>query len=138
MCRSFAQQDRLDPDTRVLRLSRFISRQLNLAEIVECPRYREHVEGAESTLWSRALRVVMVAVDGEDGNGDIQVGVFIVDSREAAKKLASATPSTHEKPGVAPSYGSLSSSNGTGLSPSVYSLSSAMTWCMHVLDGRFS
>ena len=87
VCCAFAQQDRPDPDARVFRFGRLVCRQLNLAKVVERARHRQHVKRAKGTLRSSPLRIIVVAVDGEDRNADIEIRVLVVNSRKA-KALA--------------------------------------------------
>lgn len=58
----------------------------------------------------------MIAVNGENGYSDVEVLVFVIDSRESVSVSFGATSivrdmQTDEKPGAAPSMGSLRSSN---------------------------
>lgn len=98
----------------------------------------------------------MIAMDWKDGNGNVNIWIFVVDSRKTifVSRDGVSAGTTHENPGVDPSIGSLKSSNykdelhdnattfnlltSIGLSPRVNSLSSAMVWCIHVRLGLFS
>ena len=91
------------------------------------------------TLW-----VVVISVNGEHGDSNVQIWVFIVDSWEAMKVTIRTSAAqddafgTHEYPAGFPSLGSLRSSICIGRSPRVYSRSKAMTWYRQSLEGLFS
>lgn len=112
----------------------------------------------EGTHRAGALGIVVVPVDGEHGDRDVEVWVFVVNRGEPITNfralirapIAIATMNemdgigergereTHEYPSALPSSGSLRSSISTGLSPSVYSRRSAITWYKHPREGLFS
>jgi hypothetical protein len=68
----FLQQDRLHMD--VVRLG-------NATEVVDQPGHLQQVEG---TIVAVAARVVVIPVDREHGDGDVDVGILVVDMGEGA------------------------------------------------------
>jgi hypothetical protein len=109
-------------------------RQVNFAHVIDETRHRQDIKRAQCTFGACALRIVMVAVNGENGYAHIQVGVFVVDCGEALVtcrcKVIAQTRTiqhwTYVKPSAFPSNGSLNSSICTGLSLSVNSRNSAV------------
>lgn len=61
---------------------------LDFAKVVDEARDGEDIQSGQGSLGADALRVVMVAVDGEDGDADVEVGVFVVDGGEAGRGWA--------------------------------------------------
>lgn len=53
--------------------------EIEFADVVDETGDGKHVEGTERAFGPRTLWVVVVAVDGEDGDTDVEVTVFVID-----------------------------------------------------------
>lgn len=99
---------------------------------------------AEPAHRTSPLRVVVIAVDGEDGQADVHVLVLVVDGRPPVQE-SSVSPcsvrgerETHVASRLIPKPASLMTSRLTGRGPMVNSRRAAIVWYSAVREGRFS
>lgn len=100
---ALSEQDRLDLDPRFsgLFVRRRIPWQLLAAKVVDETARGEDVECAQCAFWTCSLRIVVVAVDGEDWDLDVEVWVVVVDGGEAVEKGSVSASFASSEVGVA-------------------------------------
>jgi hypothetical protein len=132
LCGTFLKQDRLDLDVVGFRRS---------AVVVQEAR---HLQDVESSQMAFAGRVVMVAMDGENRNGNIDVLVFVVDVVESAGNVSTLCRAGTISQSFMLTYpancslASLNISISHGLSPKQFCLRLRMTWYIDLRDGLLS
>jgi hypothetical protein len=101
-----------------------------------------HLQDVESSQMAFAGRIVMVAMDGEDRYGNINVLIFVVDVVESTNDVSTLrrtnvifSDTTHP---ANCSLASLNISISHGLSPKQFCLRLRMTWYIDLRDGLFS
>lgn len=105
--------------------------------------------GRKEAYRTDTLRIVVVAVNRENGKRNVDVEVFVVDAGPAVRREGVNTvwtgQSSEEQSGkthlaslAIPIPASLTNSNPTGRSPKHLSLNAEIVWYKLVLEGRFS
>ena len=96
---ALAQQHRPDLHADILALGVVTlvgCREVLPAKVVDQSARRQHVERAQRAVRSGALRVVVIAVDREDGQADVEVRVLVVDRRELERAPEAEAGVTHD------------------------------------------
>lgn len=89
---TFTQENRFDVHARFRSLiirRRLSTRKIQSTEVIDQSTRSQHVESAQSAVWSSSDWIVVITMDAEDWDADVEIRVLVVDVGEVVRTTES-------------------------------------------------